>query len=193
MIRLPLRRPIRVFYLFADVALAMSLLALVGVYVLWSLGHRPGGFERHIGNEDSQSRLMICSRDNRLIVALYAPSYQSYFRRFGQGSVNQLLDDDEAYIAADLFSWGFASPHWVIALVLSAVPAWWVLTRHRRLQDQIRQSESLCRSCGYDIRASDTRCPECGDAVPALALRRPATSSGSAPTLAQSPSVPGTP
>jgi hypothetical protein len=182
MIRLPVRRPIRVFYLFADVAFAMSLLALIGVYILWSLGHRPGGYEVHIGSEDSQSRLMIGSRDNRLIVALYAPSNQSYFRRGGQLSMNQLLDDEDAYVAADLFGWGFACPHWIIGLLLSTIPAWWALTRHRRLEEEIRQSEGLCRSCGYDIRASDGRCPECGEPVPALALRRPPPSPAPLPS-----------
>ncbi len=153
----------------------MSLLGLVGVYILWSVGHQPGGYERHFGNPNSGSRLMICSRDNRLIVGIYAPATRMTRLRYSQGSVGDLLDNDETHVAADLFSWGFAAPHWFVALMLSAVPAWWALTRHRRVEEQFREQEGLCRTCGYDIRASDERCPECGEALPPLALRKPAT------------------
>ena len=39
------------FYLFAHTVFVVSLLGLVSVYILWSLGLRPGGFERHLGSE----------------------------------------------------------------------------------------------------------------------------------------------
>src|SRR5256885_2042165 len=90
-----IRRPIRWFYLIADLALVLSLLGLVGIYILWSLAHQPGGFERHIGSEDSESRFMISSKDNRLIIGLYEPS-RSNWAMIRRSSVNELLDDPDA-------------------------------------------------------------------------------------------------
>ena len=166
------------FRLFADTALALSLLGLVGVYILWSMCQRPGGVEWDLGSENSDSRLVICSRDSRLILGLYSPSHTrgwGRWSRYGQNSVNQLLDDDDVHVAGDLLGWGVAAPHWVFALFLCSVPAWWILVRMTRREERIRVEEGLCRSCGYDIRASDGRCPECGEPLPPLALRRPTT------------------
>src|SRR3954467_6519657 len=121
------RRRIILFDLLAHTILAISLVAMVGIYILWSLGHRPGGLEWHVGSEDSESRLMICSRDNRLIVALYSPVRSSTWgrARYTAASASRLLDDPDSFVAADMFGWGVAGPHWVFALALATVPLFW--------------------------------------------------------------------
>ena len=154
--------------------MGLSVAALVAIYILWSMSFRPGGVEWHVGSEDSESRAMLRSRDGRLVLGLYMPYRRSYYFRAPRnslGSVNQLLDDDETYIAADFAGWGIAGPHWAFALAMVVIPAWWWMARHQRAQTLHRRTGGLCRNCGYDIRASDQRCPECGEPVPALALR----------------------
>jgi predicted RNA-binding Zn-ribbon protein involved in translation (DUF1610 family) len=174
------RRRFSLFDLIAHSVLAISVLGIVAVYILWSVGHRPGGWEEHIGSEDSQCRLMICSRDNRLVVGLYSPSQPGMWgrRSWGQGSMNQLVDDPDSYVSADMFGWGIAAPHWVWALVLTTIPIFWWLVWREGEETRERQSGGLCRSCGYDIRASDQRCPECGAVVPSMALRRSKEATG---------------
>jgi hypothetical protein len=49
--------------------------------------------------------------------------------------------------------------HWLLALLLLVMPAWW-LKRFRQARRARRQG--LCPSCGYDLRATPHRCPECG-------------------------------
>jgi hypothetical protein len=65
-------------------------------------------------------------------------------------------------------SWGFGSwrfpnstvvavPHWLLSLMLSALPAFWGIRAVRH-----REKSGCCPSCGYDLRATPERCPECG-------------------------------
>jgi hypothetical protein len=55
--------------------------------------------------------------------------------------------------------WTLWLPHWLPILLLSAVPAFALLSRLRRRRLETR---GLCTNCGYDLRASTDRCPECG-------------------------------
>jgi hypothetical protein len=50
-------------------------------------------------------------------------------------------------------------PHWGIALIASALPAWMLAKRRR---DSRRRKRGLCVECGYDLRGSGAICPECG-------------------------------
>jgi len=50
-------------------------------------------------------------------------------------------------------------PDWFVAIVLLALPAFWVL---RRLLSVKRRAAGLCVACGYDLRGTPGRCPECG-------------------------------
>ena len=60
-------------------------------------------------------------------------------------------------------------PHWVVTLLLSALPVLWA----RRYQQRRRwASQGRCARCGYDLRATPEQCPECGalpEAAPAAA------------------------
>jgi hypothetical protein len=50
-------------------------------------------------------------------------------------------------------------PHWFLALLFAAGPAWWAIGRRSR-----NKRSGLCPTCGYDLRATPPggRCPECG-------------------------------
>jgi hypothetical protein len=52
-------------------------------------------------------------------------------------------------------------PHWFVALLLVAAPAWW---SRARLTRGFRRRAGGCLTCGYDLRAhgAGERCPECG-------------------------------
>jgi hypothetical protein len=55
-----------------------------------------------------------------------------------------------------------SAPHWFVAALLLAPPAYWFYWFRRDRRSTIRSAEGRCRHCGYDLRASPQRCPECG-------------------------------
>ena len=59
-----------------------------------------------------------------------------------------------------------AFPHWAMALLLGARPAWVAIRRLRRR----RRKSGFCAGCGYDLRATPGRCPECGNASAATPM-----------------------
>lgn len=61
-------------------------------------------------------------------------------------------------------------PYWILVLVSSAYPAFWIVGCVRRRVARARVARGQCPSCGYDLRASPAQCPECGRlAAPAAA------------------------
>ena len=62
--------------------------------------------------------------------------------------------------------WIHGIPHWIPAIPLTSLAAWWI-SRHPRRRAAWRMARGLCPSCGYDLRASADRCPECGHACSA--------------------------
>jgi hypothetical protein len=62
--------------------------------------------------------------------------------------------------------YGIVVPLWFPSLAAAAAPAWYAIGVLRRRRRRLRQSKSLCPTCGYDLRATPGRCPECGT-VPA--------------------------
>ena len=69
--------------------------------------------------------------------------------------------------------WFVAVPHWLLLLMSSALPLYWLLVLKRTRK---RRRMGLCIACGYDLRASTGRCPECGTPV------APTTEAGATPT-----------
>jgi len=58
-------------------------------------------------------------------------------------------------------------PYSSLAILLTFVPAIWLLTRKRRRRHD-RLAKGLCLECGYDLRAHrpGAKCSECGTATP---------------------------
>ena len=63
---------------------------------------------------------------------------------------------------ADLWGWGIAIPHPLLALFACIPIAWWLIVFKDRREDFRRTQLGLCLNCGYDISHSSGRCPECG-------------------------------
>jgi hypothetical protein len=60
-------------------------------------------------------------------------------------------------------------PAWFFMLV-TALPALWLVIARRRLRRSRRIAAGLCIKCAYDLRASTDRCPECGARIPSTAV-----------------------
>jgi hypothetical protein len=60
-------------------------------------------------------------------------------------------------------------PHWFLASLAGALPAWWLARHPPRTWEspraRRRRARGLCPRCGYDVRATPARCPECGTVV----------------------------
>jgi hypothetical protein len=79
-------------------------------------------------------------------------------------SMADLVVDEDRWFTGDMFGWGFAVPHLLIAAMAAVPLAWWLLVFNERRELQRRIEFRLCLNCGYDIRHAHGRCPECGTA-----------------------------
>lgn len=112
----------------------------------------------------------------RLIVGrVVVPS--AALERIPRGWIVHSVSDEEAEARMMRPGWSFATfqasrvkvpgmtaedvrvPYWLLAILTSALPAWWLLRRSRERRVRLL---GLCPGCGYDLRASPGRCPECG-------------------------------
>lgn len=65
-----------------------------------------------------------------------------------------------------LKEYGASAPCWMLVLLLSIMPAAWVIHRGRAAAHAVRRKRvGHCRRCGYDLRESPNTCPECGTHV----------------------------
>ena len=168
----------------ATAATALALLLLSAVLVLWVGSFNSTGGVEWIGYGPG-GEFHLVSRDGRLLIGIFterpAPSWG--WRR-SRGTISpalrELVNDDHLLAAGDLFGWGVAFPHWILALLLSVVPAWWLVV-HRDQSEQVRRRQfGLCRHCGYDISHSEGRCPECGSMMAPMVFRNTAGRNGDA-------------
>ena len=53
-------------------------------------------------------------------------------------------------------------PYWALAATTALLPTGWAAWHVARRRTRRRRTQSLCRSCGYDLRATPNKCPECG-------------------------------
>jgi hypothetical protein len=60
------------------------------------------------------------------------------------------------------YGWTVSAQYWVVALVLGALPCWWVIGWAIARRASRRSNMGHCLICGYDLRATPERCPECG-------------------------------
>jgi hypothetical protein len=61
--------------------------------------------------------------------------------------------------------WAIRLPDYAGAAITGVLPA---LCAWRHARRRHRESNGLCRSCGYDLRATPDTCPECGAEKPAI-------------------------
>ena len=151
--------------LLATAATALALLLLAGVLALWAASYSSSGGVEWIAHGPG-GEFHLLSRDGRLLVGTFTerpgPPWWSWGRKPVSPSLRELVNNDHLLAAGDLFGWGVALPHWLIALLLAVVPAWWLMV-HRDQSEQVRRRQfGLCRHCGYDLSHSEGRCPECG-------------------------------
>ncbi len=57
---------------------------------------------------------------------------------------------------------GFMVKDWLVVVITSLLPLFWMRDRLRRRRQVIRLRRGLCPVCAYDLRATPDRCPECG-------------------------------
>lgn len=58
----------------------------------------------------------------------------------------------------------FSVPAWFF-IVVTGLPAIWLVAVGRHLRRSRRIAAGLCIQCGYDLRASQELCPECGTSI----------------------------
>jgi len=173
------RRKVFTRGLFANVVLALAVTGLVAVIGLWIAGLGAAPLEWKI-NGPGYGQLIITSHEGRLVVGLdgvepdYAPFRWSWRSR--SPGLWALVNDESEFAMATAWAFGFAVPHWLLALALCIPIAWRWMVWHDHAEDQRRREHGLCRHCGYDVRYSTERCPECGQPIgPGSAFTPPAS------------------
>jgi hypothetical protein len=173
----------------ANAVVALAGIALLGSVLLWISGRGmtspaelklrgPGYGVIYIGSTEGRMILGIDNQEDD-------PNpfnWRWWGRRSRGGEIYALVNDDNEFVLASAWAWGFAAPHWLVALALCVPLAWrWMVWRDDSEQHH-RREHGLCRHCGYDLRASSDRCPECGELAPAamISQRAAAAAAGAA-------------
>jgi len=161
----------------ADTVAALALLLVLAVAVLWVRSQSVAGDEATIDGPGTQ--FSFISRDGRLVFAVMEEKDPAvlwgWWNRGRRFNMNPLLNgrSDETplgiAVSAEMLGWGVAAPHWVVAMGLMVIPAWWWVQSRHRAEESRRWTQGLCHECGYDLRASVGRCPECGAEAPKAA------------------------
>jgi hypothetical protein len=58
--------------------------------------------------------------------------------------------------------WSIRFPYWLLVLLTSICPVFWLYSSSRTWQAERRKRSGRCAQCSYDLRATPARCPECG-------------------------------
>jgi hypothetical protein len=164
------RRSIPRTYL-ANAVVAIAAVALLALIASWVAGIGVSPAEVTIDGPGFGT-LFLSSHNGRVVVGLDGnqPEYSFWWWRRGRpAGLSYLVNNEDQYVLATPWEWGFGAPHWFVALVLCIPIAWrWIGWSDQ--SEQVRRREhGLCRHCGYDLRASTDRCPECGEPTSRIA------------------------
>lgn len=117
------------------------------VYWVWSRGF--DGHVRSVDLEFSRGVVRISTRRNSGVVGLHSELDLPWI----YGTVNRL--------GFGFDGMAYYMPLWFLALPTATPP----VVRALGWRRNPRNSEGMCRRCGYDLRATPDRCPECGTPV----------------------------
>jgi hypothetical protein len=135
----------------------------VGVELLIMHGHAPPrpvdlvrGYDVNADESGGRPRLWLDhARDDGIEDWSYARKLKVFDWPIQFGIYRRAIPKD----VDDSLSISLTVSHWLLALMLLAVPALW-MNRFRR--ERRARRVGLCKKCGYDLRETPQRCPECG-------------------------------
>ena len=167
---------------------AVSLIACIGVCVLWGRSYRLSDQFMWRGEEGWRS---VRTAQGSIVMGRLRSDWSGrppdfYGLRYERAKVYRpfntltLLPPDPTDVDSGWERGGFAwyekrkagsrvlhatgvAPFWSIVAVTAALPLGWTALRLRaRIRGRRRRGGGHCVGCGYDLRASPERCPECG-------------------------------
>jgi hypothetical protein len=145
-----------------NIIAGIALAIFITILILWSRSlHGTDNLELPCSDGTT---VAFASTDGRFMFGRFEPD-PGTFRWWGRprhAALNDLLLDEDAHFVADLWGWGIALPHFVVAGMALIPMAWWFFVFRERREKSRWAAEGLCMVCGYDLRHSSGRCPECG-------------------------------